>query len=139
MSAAFVIDAALTMAWCFEDETTPAVEQLFDRLQAETTVVPGLWSLEVANSLYQAERRGRITPQRTTAFIAVLNAMDIETDGESASSAFDRLLTLARMHRLTVYDAAYLDLAVRRGVPVATLDVDLRAAASTLQVELLGL
>jgi predicted nucleic acid-binding protein len=100
--------------------------------------VPALWFIEITNVLVMAERKGRITPTQSDAFIADLGKLGIERDDEAPDRAFTHLLTLCRTHRLTSYDAIYLDLAVRRNLPLATLDHDLSKTAKKLGVRLLG-
>jgi predicted nucleic acid-binding protein len=138
VSPAFVVDASMALAWCFADETTSATAQVQDRLQGESALVPSHWFLEVGNALAMAERRNRIQPTVTDAFIQLLRRMQLVEDDEAPDRAFDEILSLARSHQLTVYDAAYLDLSLRHGLPLASLDEDLRAAASQLGVQLLG-
>ena len=138
MSAAFIIDASITLAWCFADEATAATIEVQEGLKDDSALAPAHWFLEIANSLAMAERRRRTTSVTSDAFIALLGEMDIEVDEESSERAFLEILPLARAHRLTVYDAVYLELAVRRQLPLATLDEELRAAATQLGVKLLG-
>jgi predicted nucleic acid-binding protein len=138
MSAAFVVDCSIAMAWLFNDEATPKTEALLTRLTTETALVPALWFIEITNVLAMAERRGRITPTQSDAFIADLGKLGIERDDEAPNRAFTYLLALCRRHRLTGHDAIYLDLAVRRNLPLATLDEDLRRTAKKLGVRLLG-
>jgi len=138
MSAAFVVDCSIAMAWVFNDEATPKTEALLNRLTTETALVPTLWFIEITNVLAMAERKGRITPTQSDAFIADLGKLRIERDDEAPHRAFTYLLALCRRHRLTSYDAIYLDLAVRRNLPLATLDDDLRKTARKLGVRLLG-
>ncbi len=138
MSAAFVVDGSIPMAWLFHDEATPKTTALLNRLATEGALVPGWWFIEITNVLALAERKGRITPAQSDAFIADLSKLGIERDDEAPDRAFTHLLALCRRHRLTSYDAIYLDLAVRRSLPLATLDDDLRKAAKQLGVGLLG-
>jgi predicted nucleic acid-binding protein len=138
LSAAFIIDCSITMAWCFSDEATAAVSKLQDRLERETALVPAHWFLEVTNVLAMAEKRKRISPAKTAAFLGLLAEMDIEVDEEATRRAFEHLLPLCRSIGLTAYDAVYLDLALRRGLPLASLDDDLCAAARQLGIEILG-
>ena len=133
----FVIDASVALAWCFKDELTEAISQLLEQLQSGTAAVPTLWPLEVANVLALAERRSRITAAESARLIALLATLDISVDGEAPSLAFARILDLAREGRLTVYDAAYLELAMRLGVPLATKDRALSDAAVRLGVAVL--
>ncbi len=136
--AAFVVDSSIAMAWLFHDEATPKTTALLNRLATETAVVPAWWSIEIANVLAMAERKRRITSAQSDAFIADLSKLAIERDDEAPDRAFTHLLALCRTHRLTSYDAIYLDLAIRRSLPLATLDGDLRRTARKLGVSLLG-
>jgi predicted nucleic acid-binding protein len=133
-----VLDASITMCWCFEEEATPATDQLPDRLMNENAAVPAFWALEVANVLALAERRRRITPADASEFIELLATLMIDADQETAYRAFGNVLGLARTQHLTAYDAAYLDLAMRLGVPLATKDAALGQAALLLGVPLLA-
>ncbi len=126
----FVIDASATLPWRFEDEATPWTEALLDRVQAgEEIWVPAHWPLEVANTLLIARRRGRVTAGQVSEFIDDLSALPIQFEPPSAPAQWPAILALAETHRLTIYDAAYLELARRTGLPLATLDGDLRKAA----------
>jgi len=138
MNAAFVVDCSVAMAWLFHDEATPKTAALLNRLATETALVPGWWFIEITNVLAMTGRRGRITPTQSDAFIADLGKLGIERDDEAPDRAFTHLLALCRTHRLTSYDAVYLDLAVRRNLPLATLDGDLRKSARKLGIRLLG-
>ncbi len=133
----FVLDASVALAWCFEDENTPSARQILARLRAEAASVPATWPIEVANVLALAERRRRITPADSAEFIAKLEDVAILVDGETSSRAFGRVLDLAREERLTAYDAAYLELAMRLGVPLASKDANLCNAAQRLGVSVL--
>jgi predicted nucleic acid-binding protein len=137
MSAAFVVDCSVAMAWLFADEATAETSALLDRLKNEAALVPSLWRLELANVMAMAERKGRITPGQAAAFIADVGALDIEMDNEGPARAFAELLPLCRAHHLTSYDAVYLELAMRAQLPLATLDVDLAKAAKKSGVKLL--
>ena len=133
----FVLDSSATLAWVYSDETTELVRQLFDMVADEGAIVPSLWRLEVANSLTVAVRRGRIDESFRSASLADLAILDIATDLYTDQHAWNETLSLADRFKLTLYDAAYLELATRRGLPLATLDGDLRAAAGTLGVRFL--
>jgi predicted nucleic acid-binding protein len=134
----FVLDASVALAWCFEDEATAATRGVVERLAVEAASVPAIWPIEVANVLALAERRRRITPADSAEFIARLESLAIQVDEATASRAFTRVLDLAREERLTAYDAAYLELAMRLGVPLATKDGALSDAAKRLGVAVLG-
>ena len=137
MRAAFVVDCSVAMAWLFHDEATPKTADLLNRLAAETALVPAWWFIEITNVLAVAERKGRITPAKSDAFLAAISSLEIEQDDEAPRRAFTELLALCRRHRLTSYDAIYLELAVRRQLPLATLDNDLRRIAGRVGVSLL--
>ncbi|MBV8133975.1 MAG: type II toxin-antitoxin system VapC family toxin [Alphaproteobacteria bacterium] len=132
-----VIDASVALAWCFSDERTEAAIRLLERLAAEAASVPAIWHLEIANVLALSERRRRTTPTRSAEFIALLETLEIVIDEETPTRALGRVLDLAREERLTAYDAAYLELAMRLGVPLASKDVDLCDAAERLGVSVL--
>jgi predicted nucleic acid-binding protein len=134
---AFVLDSSIALCWCFENEATEATRRLLDHLQTDTAAVPNLWHIEIANVLALAERRRRITAAETAQFIALLEALEIDVDEETWSRGFARTLDLAREERLTAYDAAYLELAMRLGVPLASKDADLCDAAERLGVSVL--
>lgn len=138
MSAALVVDCSIAMAWLFHDEATTKTVALLNRLATETALVPAWWFVEIKNVLAMAERKGRITPSQSDAFIADLSKLAIERDDEATNRAFTHLLALCRTHRLNSYDAIYLDLAIRRSLPLATLDEDLRKAAKKLGIGLLA-
>ena len=132
-----VLDASVAFAWCFLNEATEASDRVLERLGSEGAWVPAIWHLEIANVLAMSERRGRITPARTAEFMAILEPLLIVADEETSARAFTSVLDLARSERLTAYDAAYLDLAMRLGVPLATKDGDLGNAAERLGVAVL--
>jgi predicted nucleic acid-binding protein len=133
-----VLDSSATLAWIYSDETTAAIQQLFDTVADTGAIVPVLWRLEVANSLTIAMRRGRIDAAFRRAALDDLALLDITSDTHTDTHAWAETLVLADRYRLTVYDAAYLELAQRRALPLATLDEDLGAAASTLGLRVLG-
>jgi predicted nucleic acid-binding protein len=133
-----VLDSSATLAWVYGDETTDAIRAVFDQVADTGAVVPSLWRLEVANSLTVAVRRGRIDADFRRAALADLALLDIITDQYTDANAWGESLTLASQFRLTLYDAAYLEVARRRTVPLATLDSDLRSAARAVGVRLLG-
>ncbi len=133
-----VLDSSVALAWAYSDETTTGIEAALERAVTEGAWVPGLWKLEVANVLETGIRRGRRDAAFRDATLVDLALLPIQTDGETDQQAWGATLRLAERHRLTLYDAAYLELAVRRGLPLATLDEELRAAAQREGVELLS-
>ncbi len=134
----FVIDASAVLAWCFEDEGGPEADALIEQVAAEGASVPGLWPLEIANGLVMGERRGRISQAESAAFVAMIEELPIVADQATGARALHATMSLAREHELTAYDAAYLELAMRLGVPLATGDRKLRTAAQRVGVALLG-
>jgi predicted nucleic acid-binding protein len=134
----FVLDSSIALTWCFQDEATPAADALLTRLVNEGAYAPSLWPLEVLNVLIAAERRGRIVPDARRNRIMFLQALPITLDTETAPQAWTATNRLAEQHRLTLYDAAYLELAQRLELSLATLDAELRAAARAAGVPLLG-
>lgn len=132
-----VLGASLALAWCFRDEQTPAAVALLSRVAADGMVVPALWHLEVANVLQMAVRRKRITREQRDASIEDLQSLPIFVDEETMRSAWSETLKLADGCGLSIYDAAYLELALRRNLPLATLDQQLADAARLAKVEVL--
>lgn len=131
-----VVDCSVAVAWCFEDEATAATEAVLNRLVEDTAVVPSLWHLELANVLAQSERKRRITPARAVELASLIQGLPIVVDPETPARALGTVLDLARSERLTTYDAAYLELAMRLGLPLASQDKELRHAAKRLGVPL---
>jgi predicted nucleic acid-binding protein len=134
--SACVLDSSAALAWILPGEGGVAVDALLDRVAGSGATVPTLWPFEIANVLLMAERRGRLTPAERGRALAVLGALPIDIDPRSAERAWTDALDIAQAHRLTVYDASYLELAIRAGLPLASLDADLRAAASACGVPL---
>jgi predicted nucleic acid-binding protein len=134
----FVLDASVTVAWCFDDESTPAAWALLDRLRAAPAYVPVLWALEIGNILVGAERRRRITQARAVEFLGILGDLDIHVDPDLPGRAFRDILPIARESRITTYDASYLELAMRLGLPLATKDTVLARAATALRIKTLA-
>ncbi|MBI1322016.1 PIN domain-containing protein [bacterium] len=130
MKASFVLDCSTTMAWCFADETSAYANTILNLMAREAAIVPALWFLEVTNVLANAEKRKRISQEDADLFLASLERLDIRTDTEFPRRAFRHILPIARRHRLSTYDAAYLELALRVNLPIVTLDEDLKRAAS---------
>ena len=133
----FVLDNSIVMAWSFEDETDEYADAVLDRLATTRAVVPALWPLEVANALLMGERRNRSTQAETLKWTGILASLPIVIDDETNAHAWSDTLNLARGHSLTAYDAAYLELAIRRGIPLATIDGKLKLAAASVGVALL--
>ena len=132
-----VIDASIALAWCFEDEATAATDALVLRVRGEGAVVPAHWPLEVLNALLAAERRGRIKRAEASAHVRTIEDLGVDVDEETVRRASHATLALARAERLSLYDAAYLELALRRGFPLATLDKALAKAARRSGVDVM--
>lgn len=125
----FVLDCSATLPWVFGSEATKATDALLDRLaRGSKAWVPALWHLELANVLLGAKRRGRIDQAGIEQFLGALALYDIAVDPDTMTNAWAKSLSLAESYGLSVYDAAYLELALRRGLPLATLDTALAAA-----------
>jgi predicted nucleic acid-binding protein len=133
-----VLDASAVLAWCFEDEGGAEADALIEHVAADGAAVPVLWPLEIANGLVSGERRGRIKPAESAAFVAMIEELPIVADPTTGARALHETISLAREHRLTAYDAAYLELAMRLSLPLATGERGLRAAARRVGVDLLG-
>ena len=132
-----VIDASIALAWCFEDEASPESDAIADRVRQSGAIVPGLFALEIGNILLQAERKGRLSAAAVSERLELLGQLALVTDMETAGRAWRETQNLARALRLTTYDAAYLELALRMGATLATRDRDLAAAARSLGVPVL--
>ena len=134
-----VLDSSVTLAAIYPGELTQAVLDVFARVRANGAWVPGLWRLEVANVLEMGVRRCRTDAAFRDATLTDLASLPVRVDAETERQAWGATLRLAVTHKLTVYDAAYLELALRRGLPLATIDDALRTAAQAEDVKLLGL
>jgi predicted nucleic acid-binding protein len=132
---AFVLDASTTACWAFQDEDHPDADLALNQMRSEEAVVPCLWWFEVRNILVVNERRKRLTESDTAAFLFNLSRLRIRIDRAPDEAA---VLRLARTQRLSVYDATYLELARREGLPLSTLDADLKRAATSEGVTLLS-
>ena len=134
-----VLDSSVTLTWCFEDEQTPACNAVLEQVGQGGAFAPTLWPLEVLNALAMAERRGRLEAVKRQELTGFLSCLPVMLDSETAAQAWTITSRLAERFRLTLYDASYLELAQRLGLPLATVDLDLRAAAKQGGVPLLGL
>ena len=132
-----VLDASIALAWCFDDEASSATEALLDEVKVGGAVVPTLWHVELGNGLLAAERGGRTIQGGVMVRLRLFARLPIEIDFETSRRAWRQTLVLARAERLTLYDGAYLELALRRGLPLETKDHDLAAAAKRVAVPVL--
>ena len=136
MGAGFVVDNSVVMAWCFEGENDAYALRVLDSLAEGEAVVPAVWPLELGNVLVAAERRKRLDEAASTRFLALVRGLRITVEQEPPERMLTEGIALARRHGLTTHDASYLDLAMRQGLPLATLDASLRAAAKKCRVRL---
>jgi predicted nucleic acid-binding protein len=126
--AAFVLDCSVTVAWCLKDESSAYAQRVEEAIRDSTAIAPALWPFEVANALVMAERRRRVSSVERDELLVIFDSLDIVI--EPAPDAVPHvLIALAQRHKLTVYDAAYLELAIRLGLPLATVDAELVRAA----------
>jgi predicted nucleic acid-binding protein len=134
----FVVDASATLAWCFQDEATDWSLALLQRIRGgEQVQVPAHWPTEIANGLLVVLRRKRLSLDDVRAISGDLQLLPIQIELAPSPAAAQRIIELAIQHNLTVYDAAYLDVALRHGLPLATLDYELIKAATTVGVPVL--
>ena len=134
MSGPFVVDNSVVMAWCFEDEAAKYADAALERLTVAEALVPAIWPLEVGNVLLVAERKRRLTRAESVRFVALLQQLPIVVEPHDSRRAMTEVLNLARDVGLSTYGASYLHLALRHGIPIATLDRDLRKAARRVHV-----
>lgn len=133
----FVLDCSLTMTWLFEDEASTASDRILDELQGSIAVVPTIWPLEVSNVLLLAMRKKRLSSTKAAGFIDALALLPIVVDQTTSTRAMHSIFRLADSLQITVYDAAYLELAIREKIPLATLDQELLKAAHASGVKTL--
>ena len=134
MNKSFVIDNSVVMSWCFKDETSEYTDAVLNRLEYSTAFVPSIWPLEVGNVLLVAERNKRLRQADSIRFIALLSELPIIVEPESPDRMMNEIVSIARAYDLSTYDASYLDLAMRKGIPIATLDKGLLRAAKKSNV-----
>lgn len=133
-----VLDASVALTWCYPDEHSAFAYRVLDFLERGRAVVPGLWAVEVANALVTGERRHRLSDSAVAQFLELIGGLEIETDAETGVRALTTTRRLALAYDLSVYDATYLELAMREGLTLATLDAALKKAAKAAGVKLYG-
>jgi predicted nucleic acid-binding protein len=126
----FILDCSVTMAWYFKDEANAYAKAVHKSLTGSVAIVPGLWPLEVANILVLGERHQRSTQAEASKWLNYLHMLPIRVDDETAGRAFSDILQIARSYELSAYDASYLELAIRLGLPLASLDNKLKVKAA---------
>jgi len=135
----FVVDASIVLAWCFPDEHSQAAQVVVERFKrGDTAIAPAFWPHEILNALLSAERRKRISTSLTQVFLRDVAALPVALEAINSDTVFDRTQLISRKHGLTAYDAAYLNLALEGGLPLATLDDDLIRAANQEKVVLVS-
>lgn len=137
----FVLDNSVTMRWFFGDGTRQELAyagKVLDAMKKDSALVPVTWGLEVANVIARAEAKALVTEARSGAFLEMLEGVDIKADAATFTHALSDTLQLARRYKLSAYDASYLELALRLGIPLATLDADLQKAAKKAGVKKFG-
>jgi predicted nucleic acid-binding protein len=134
MSARFVVDNSVVMAWCFQNGGNRYAEEVLESFEAGEAFVPAIWPLEVGNILLVAERKKRLSQASVVRFLALLSSLPIKVEQETPERMLKEIVSLARAHELSTYDASYLDLAMRLGLPIATLDASLARAAKKCRV-----
>ena len=132
----FVLDCSVAISWCLVDENNPTANAILAMMPDAEAFVPGIWSLEIANVLLVAERRNRMTQEQSSEAITLLQSLLIQVDTATDANALGATLTLGRQEGLAAYDAAYLELALRLGLPLATIDQRLALAATRCGVDL---
>ncbi len=137
MGTDFVVDNSVVMSWCFQDEGLYA-DHILSRLENGVGFVPSIWPLELANVLLVAERKKCIGEADSSRFIALLTELPIVVEQEAPERMIKEIFALAREHKLSSYDASYLDLAMRKGLPIATLGKNLLAAAKQSKIQVLS-
>lgn len=130
----FVVDNSVVMTWCFEDKVNSYADEILDSMDRMSAIVPAIWPLELGNVLLVAERRKRLTAGDSSRFLALLSELPIVVEQETPERMLKEILSLARSTTLSSYDASYLDLAVRLGLSIATLDKNLIRAAKKIKV-----
>ena len=131
-----VVDASVALAWCFPDEASEHADAVLVALKGQAIVVPAVWGLEIANAMLAGERRKRLKQPEILRFLALLEGLSIVQDGQAVSESVRNVLPLACDYDLSAYDAAYLELSIRHGVPLATLDAKLQKAAQRAGVKI---
>jgi predicted nucleic acid-binding protein len=139
MSERFVVDNSIVMTWCFKDEANQYADAILNSLTEAVAIVPAIWPLEIVNVLLVAERRERLHESDSIRFISLLSQLPIVVDRTWPERTMKDLLAIGRANSLSSYDAAYLELAMRQGLPIATLDNKLLEAARRVDIPMLDI
>jgi len=130
----FVVDNSVVMSWCFQDEMSEYADAVLDRLADAQALVPGIWPLEVTNVLLMAQKKKRLSRAGSARFLELLRSLPIVVEQELPARVFAEIFALAEDTGFSTYDASYLDLSMREGLPLASLDRSLRKAAKGCHV-----
>lgn len=133
-----VVDASVALAWCFPDEASEYAEAVLGALDGRSILVPSVWPLEITNALVVAERRKRISPPEIRRFVELLEGLTIHENSLPVAGSVSNILPLAREYGLSAYDASYLEVAIRNGAALATLDAGLEKAGRKAGVAILA-
>jgi predicted nucleic acid-binding protein len=139
LNGSFVLDASLVLSWCFRDEQTSLSTHVLKLLKTDRAIAPALLPFELASGLRIAERRGRITSEEQQIFLEILQRLPIAIDERPLVWLCQQIIPVSQRYGVTAYDAAYLELAIREGLPLATLDTQLQLAADKAGIQVLGL
>ena len=131
-----MVDASVALAWCFPDEASEYADGVLVALEGRTVIVPSVWALEITNALLVAERRKRMKQLDVRRFVELLGGLKIIEQSQTVADTMSNVLPLAREYGLSAYDAAYLDVAVRQGASLATLDSTLEKAGRSAGVKI---
>jgi predicted nucleic acid-binding protein len=131
-----VVDASIALAWCFPDETSDYADGGLVALEGRTMLVPAVWSLEIANAVLVGERRKRLNQPQIKQFATLFESLSLVHDSRPVANTVNDVLPLARTYGLTAYDAVYLELSIRGGAPLATLDEKLQKAAKRAGIKM---
>lgn len=137
MGESFVVDNSVVMTWCFKDKTNQYADAILDCLSDATAFVPSIWPLEVVNVLLVAERKKRLSEADSVRFITLLSQLPIIVEHQRPERLMKDLLALARSNNLSSYEASYLDLSMRKGIPIATVDTRLITASKKTDIPIL--
>lgn len=137
MGESFVVDNSVVMTWCFKDKTNQYADAILDCLSEATAFVPSIWPLEVVNVLLVAERKKRLSEADSVRFITLLSQLPIIVEHQRPERLMKDLLALARSNNLSSYEASYLDLSMRKGIPIATVDTRLITASKKTDIPIL--
>jgi predicted nucleic acid-binding protein len=133
-----VLDASVALAWCFPDEVSDYADSVLEQVETQTVIVPPIWAVEIANALLVGERRKRIRQPEIRRFVDLMNGLSIVEEKQPFADTVSNILPLAREYDLSAHDAAYLDVAIRHEIPLATFDGALQKACAKAGIKIVG-